>query len=109
MKTGFLNGWSRVRRVAGLAVAALVLAGCGEIYDRNDFTKLVVGKSEQEVTKGVGKPAVVDSSNPDRVTWTYNAVTFDLEKSNRRDPKTIVVFTRDAAKGTLRAAEVKYE
>ncbi|MBI4190015.1 MAG: hypothetical protein HY525_05695 [Betaproteobacteria bacterium] len=106
--TGINGGFTRIIYAAFLAIATLVTAGCGDIYERADFTTLVMGKSDRDVTKNVGKPAAVDSSNPERVTWTYNSVTFNLANNNSRDSKTIVVFKRDAG-GKLTAAEVKFE
>jgi hypothetical protein len=76
----------------GSVFAALTLAGCGDLYDRKDFETYVKDKSEQEVRSKVGKPAAVDSSNPERVVWTYNVATFDSTNKNARDQKTLVVF-----------------
>ena len=94
---------------AGLAVAGLSLGGCGELYERTDFANSVQGKSDAEVKKAVGKPASVDASNPGRVTWTYNATTFNIGNANKRDAKTIVVFKPEAAGGKLQAVEILYE
>ena len=92
---------------AVLAVAIFALAGCGDLYDRKDFETSVRDKSEDEVRKKVGKPAAVDSSNPERVTWTYNGTTFDPTNKNARDQKTVVVFKPIG--GKLKAVEVTYQ
>ena len=90
-------------------VASLLVAGCGDLYDRTDFTRLVQNKSEQEIRKAVGKPSTVDSSNPERVIWTYTTATFDPTNSNKRDTKTIVVLKPEKPGSTLRATEVLFE
>lgn len=89
MSTSYLR---RALRAAVLLLPILFATACGEVYSHEDFTKAVMGKSEQEVSKQFGKPASVDASNPQRVIWTYTHVTFDLEKQNTRDPKTMVIF-----------------
>lgn len=91
-----------------LALSALILASCGELSDRGDFSKAVEGKSDKEVQKNVGKPASIDNSNPERVTWTYTSRTFDQANNNKRDAKTLVVF-RTLGNGQLQVAEIKYE
>ena len=94
--------------VAAAALAAsFVLAGCSGVSSRDDFAARVKDKSEQEVKKEIGTPAAVDSSKPDRVTWTYTSRTFNLENKNKVDPKTVVVFT--PAGGKLKVAEVVFE
>ncbi len=99
----------KISVAAFLGAAGLSLGGCGELYERTDFVKNVQGKSDVEVQKAVGKPASIDASNPGRVTWTYTSTTFDLERGNKRDAKTIVVFKPEAAGGKLKAAEILYE
>jgi hypothetical protein len=69
---------------------------------------LVMGKSEQEVTSKAGKPAAVDSSNPERAIWTYHRVTFDLARQNREDARTLVIFERKGAGGALMVAKVEF-
>ena len=97
----------KVAAQAIVAVTVFTLAGCGDLYDRKDFESYVRDKSEDEVRKKVGKPAAVDSSNPERVTWTYNATTFDPANKNARDQKTVVVFKPIG--GKLKAVEVVYQ
>ncbi|OGA54302.1 MAG: hypothetical protein A3F74_13295 [Betaproteobacteria bacterium RIFCSPLOWO2_12_FULL_62_58] len=94
---------------AALVIAMLALGGCGDMYGRSDFSGFVMGKSEQEVVKMVGKADTVDDSNPARVTWTYKGRTFDFEQQNKRDAKALVIFQRDSADGKLKVTEVKFE
>lgn len=91
----------------GWVIAFLALAGCGDLYDRKDFESYVKDKTEEEVRKKVGKPAVVDSGNPEKVTWTYNATTFDPTNKSARDAKTVVVFKPIG--GKLKVVEVVYQ
>jgi hypothetical protein len=90
--------------VAALLISAF-LAGCGNTYSREDFTKAVIGSSEQEITAKFGKPAAVQEG-PDRTTWTYSHETFDLANQNRMDSKTTVIF--EGAPGARRATKVEF-
>lgn len=98
-------------RVAAIAViaAGFVLAGCSETYNRADFAARVKDKSDSEVAKLIGKPSTVDSSKPDRVTWTYTSRTFNIDEGNKFDTRTIVVFSKAAADGKLKATDVVFE
>lgn len=107
--TGTNNILARVLGAAVLVIATLAGVGCGDIHARSEFTGLVMGKSEEEVVSKVGKPAAVDAGNPDRVTWTFNSTTFDVDNQNKRDSKTVVVFQRSAATGKLSVAEVSFK
>lgn len=100
-----------LRRVAAVtAVAAsLVFAGCSEMLSRDDFAARVKDKSDAEVAKLVGKPAAVDSSAPDRVTWTYTSRTFNIEEGNKFDSKAVVVFNKAGSNGQLKATDVRFE
>ncbi len=100
-----------IRSVAAVTVvaASLAFAGCSELMSRDDFTARVKDKSDTEVAKTIGKPAAVDTSAPDQVTWTYTSKTFNIEAKNKFDSKTIVVFSKAAANGKLRATDVKFE
>lgn len=102
------NGYSRILLAALLAIAMLVMGGCGEIHSRAEFTTLVTDKSEDEVKKNIGKPASVDTSNPKLVTWTYTGATFDGENKNAQDAKTIVSFAPNPANGKLKVVSVKF-
>lgn len=95
--------------VGSVVAAGLLLSGCGDLYDRADFAKSVQSKSEAEIRKSIGKPTAVDSSNPERVVWTYTSTTFDNANGNKRDAKTIVVLKPEKPGGTLRATEILYE
>ncbi len=99
-------GWGGALR-SMVAIVAFTLAGCGDLYDRKDFETSVRDKTEEEVRKKVGKPATVDSSNPERVVWTYNTATFNPENKNARDQKTIVVFK--PVGGKLKVVEITYQ
>src|SRR5688572_20186115 len=100
-----------LRRVAAVAVVAgsFVLSGCSEMLSRDDFAARVKDKSDTEVAKLVGKPAAVDTSAPDRVTWTYNSKTFNIEQGNKFDSKSVVVFSKAGSDGQLKATDVKFE
>lgn len=105
VNSGFFR---RVATIAGVA-ACLVFAGCAEPLSRDDFASRVKDKSDTEVAKVVGKPAAVDASAPDQVTWTYTARTFNINESNKFDAKTVVVFSKAGSNGQLRATDVKFE
>ena len=92
-----------------LVIAVQFMFGCGQFFGRDDFTGYVMNKTAAEVTAKVGKPATVDESNPDRVIWTYQSITYDLQDHNNKDARTLVIFKRDAPGGQLKAAEVKFE
>src|SRR4026207_2370528 len=95
-----------IRSKAVGAVAAfalgLVFAGCSAMLSRDDFAARVKDKSDSEVAKLVGKPAVVDSSKPNEVTWTYNSRTFNVEERNKFDSKAVVVFAKTPTDGQLK-------
>ena len=91
-----------------VTVAALfVLCGCGETSNREDFTSLVKNKTEPEVLKMAGKPAQVDSADPNRVAWIYKSRTFDVP-TRKTDPETDVIFT-PSSDGKLHVAEVLFK
>lgn len=106
-----VNKGALLRRLgAALAATAILLvAGCGEIHGRDEFNKEVMNKGEDDIVKSVGKPAAVDASNPERVTWTYYSITYNIENQNKMDQKTIVVLKRDQPGGKLRAIETRFE
>jgi hypothetical protein len=84
------------------AVAAVLLAlvaiSCGggdgneakTVYLRDEFGKLVQGKTQEEVLKAVGKPDRTQSAG-DRVYWYYNKITKDPVK-NKIDSRAQVLF-----------------
>lgn len=103
---------SRLPRVLGavtLAVAMLAVTGCGEFYGRDDFKGYVMSKSDAEVVKKIGKPAAVNDSDPKRVTWTYNSVTYDVDNQNKKDSRTLVIFSRDPQNGKMAVVDVQFE
>ena len=99
------------RGAAAIAVAAacFVLAGCSEMLSREDFAARVKDKSDKEVATLVGKPAAVDASQPDRVAWIYNSRTFNIQEGNKFDTKAVVVFSKTAPEGKLKAVDVAFE
>jgi len=101
-------GWMRSARALALAAAVLTLAACGDIYSRSDFTTMVMNKSDNEVTKQLGKPANVDTSNPERVIWTYKNTTFDLDHENKRDTKTLLILEHKGSGGALIVTNVEF-
>ena len=86
----------------------LVLAGCGDIFGHEEFNKALMNKTEADVTTSIGKPVAVDSTNPARVIWTYNQLTYDIENQNKRDAKAQVIFA-PGPDGKLKVAETKFE
>jgi hypothetical protein len=96
---------NRFFAIAVLLVSAFLVTACGNTYSRDDFTKGVIGSSEQEVTAKFGKPGAVQEG-ADRTTWTYSHETFDLTNQNRMDSKTIVIFEGTA--GARRATKVEF-
>ncbi len=98
-----------LRTAAAGALAIAILAGCGPKMERKDFSTAVMSKSDAEVMKAVGKPDVIDASDPNHVVWTYKSITFNLADGNKMDAKDVVVFTRNPSTGNLTVAEVKFE
>ncbi|HSQ05821.1 MAG TPA: hypothetical protein VLN59_17415 [Burkholderiales bacterium] len=91
-----------------LLAASLLLAACGDIHSRTEFTTMVMNKSEEEVKSTAGKPAEIDASNPDHVVWIYKLETFDIDHGNKRDEKTLVIFERKGSGDKLRVTDVKF-
>jgi hypothetical protein len=100
---------ARLLGAAALVIGMLALGGCGDMYGRSDFSSFVMGKSEQEVVKMVGKADTVEETDPAHVTWIYKGKTFDFEHQNKKDAKALVIFERDKADGKLKVTEVKFE
>ena len=93
---------------ATLAAAAfVVLSGCSDVSNREDFASQLKDKTEPEVMRYAGKPAAVDNSDPNRIAWIYKARTFDVP-TGRRDPETDVIF-RPGPDGKLHVAEVLFK
>jgi hypothetical protein len=96
--------------VAATAVAAtLMLSGCSEVYNHEQFVTLVKDKSEAEVLDQIGKPGNIDKSDPSRVTLTYMGRTYDLDKNNKFDSKAVVVLAPITAGGPLKVKEVVFQ
>ena len=94
---------------AGIVAAAILgLAGCQPVQTRDDFKGTVMNKTPDEVQSRLGKPHTVDESDPSKLVWIYNEVTFDLENNNKRDPKARVIFTRGAAASKPSVVEVDF-
>jgi hypothetical protein len=94
-----------IRWLVASACVAL-LAACGVTYSREDFTKAVVGHSEQVVTTAVGKPSAVREDAAEHATWVYKHQTFDLNNQNRMDSETTVIFEGPA--GNRHATKVDF-
>jgi len=103
------GAFKRMLGGALVAIALLFVAGCGDIYGHEELQKLVMNKPVSEIEKTLGKPVAVDSSNPARVVWTYNSLTYDIENENKRDSKTVLVLAPDTATNQLKVIELKYE
>jgi hypothetical protein len=101
---------SRHRLAAVVALAGIVaVAGCTEIHTRDDFTAKVDGKSMQDVRAVIGKPLTVDEGEAGSVMWTYERRTIDIENKNKRDARTVVVFTAPASDGGGTVSQVRFE
>ncbi len=101
---------SRHTLAVGLALAGLLsLGGCAEIYTRDDFTTKVDGKSMEDVRAIVGKPLKVDEDEVGVVMWTYERRTIDIENKNKRDKRTVLVFTNTVSDDGARVSEVRFE
>ncbi len=100
--------WTHTCRLAGPLVVAMLVAGCGDIHSRTDFSAAVQNRSEEEVTKEFGKPVSVDAEDPKRVVWTYAHKTFDTENQDKRDANTLVIFGPGDASGKLKVIAVEF-
>ena len=97
-----------VRSVAAAAAAiSLLVAGCSEMVNREDFTQRVQNKSDAEVAKLVGKPDAVAEPAPGQVAWTYNGRTFNVQDGNKFDTKAVVMFAKSGDKLTV--TDVRFE
>jgi hypothetical protein len=98
----------RAAATAATLTVCLVLGACADRMNREDFSMLIRGKTEQEVLKNTGKPSKTEEPSADRHVWTYNSRTFDVSNHNKFDDKTIVIFA-PSAEGKMVVAEVKFE
>jgi len=103
-----INNHLRAASTAAILALCLGLGACSERMNREDFATQLKGKTEQEVLKNAGKPAVVDEKAADRHLWTYNSRTFDVSNHNKFDDHTVVIFTK-SSEGKMVVAEVKFE
>jgi hypothetical protein len=100
---------SKVVTAMAAVALGLALSACSEMLSREDFAARVKDKTDVEVKQEVGKPAAIDESGPDQVTWTYNSRTFNIEERNKFDEKTVVVFSKAGTDGKLKAVDVRFE
>ena len=99
-------------RILGAALftgAMLLMSGCGEVFGHEEFAKMLMNKSEDDVTSAIGKPESVDVGNPAHVVWTYYGKTYDIENQNIRDTKEQVIFEPSAATHKLEVVDIKYD
>ena len=97
----------RTAAVAALVAASLALAACGQRTNREDFVGLIKGKTEEHVRTNAGKPDSVEDQSASRHVWTYTSRTFDIQRQNKIDGKTIVTFTPNA-EGKLVVSDVTF-
>ena len=93
---------------AALLAVCLVLGACAERTNREDFSTLLKGKTEQEVLKVAGKPAAVEDKRADHHVWTYTSRTFDVNNQNKMDAKTIVIFS-PSTEGKMVVTQMQFE
>lgn len=64
-------------------------------YSRDEFTKLVMGKTGDEVIKRLGRPDTTqeNASTPDSPTWFYHDITID-PVSGKTDYAAQLIFDR---------------
>ena len=103
-----IDHYLRTAATAAILAACVVFSGCSERTNREDFTTQLMRKTEPEVLKYVGKPDAKDEQKGDRHVWTYNHRTFDVQKNNKFDDRTLVIFT-PSAEGKMAVSEVKFE
>ena len=104
-----MNVQHHLRSAAAAAIlgACLVLAGCGERTNREDFAGLIKGKTEEQVRKNAGKPDGVEDQSASRHVWTYTSRTFEVQRMNKTDSKTVVTFT-PGENGKLVVSDIKF-
>ena len=95
---------------AGAATLALLaLVGCGEKMSREDFQTRVQNATEKEVKKKIGSPDASESRAAGEKVWVYNQKTFNIEKGNAFDARSLVVFREGSPGGEARVSEVRFE
>jgi hypothetical protein len=96
-----------VAAASGLVVVAAACSPGGGGQQRGLFIGYVTDKTEEEVTAKVGKPDVVDNSNPSTPRWIYKGKTFDPDNQNQVDKETILIFQKDAS-GKFKCTQVVF-
>lgn len=92
-----------------LIAVGLTLSGCAEKLSREDFTTRTKDKTEQEISKVMGKPARIDDADPTAVKWIYPDRTFNIEKGNSFDARAIVVFGPASPGSDRKAQDVMFD
>jgi len=92
---------------AVLLLAVFGIAGCGKSYSRNEFSQLVMHKTEAEVKSALGEPAWINEGKP--VTWIYHRKTFDAANQNKEDDKVSLIFAPDVPTGQDKVIDVKFD
>jgi hypothetical protein len=94
--------------VAAACGIVLALTGCSGEFSgtaRGLFVGYVTDKTEDEVVAAVGKPASVDTVNPNTQRWTYKKKTFDPDNQSKFDDETILILQKDAS-GKFKVTQV---
>ena len=100
----------RTLLVAALCSLAIGLGACGTKdggHQRGLFTGSVMDKAPEEVEGKYGKPATVESPNPNTQRWTYKRITFDPDNMNQVDNETILILQKDAS-GKFKVTQVLF-
>ncbi len=90
----------------GIGFALAACSGDGG-QQRGLFTGYVMDKTDVEVEGKFGKPAAVESVNPNTQKWIYKRITFDPDNQNHVDNQTILILQRDAA-GKFKVTQVVF-
>ena len=103
-----MRGWIFIAALCSVLVFG---TGCSGGRDggqqRGLFTGFVMDKTEQEVEAKFGKPAAVETTNPNTQKWVYKRITFDPDNQNQVDNETILIFQKDAA-GKFKVTQVVF-
>ncbi len=105
-----MPGWIARKIVLASVVSIMVVAAAacspgGGGQQRGLFIGYVTDKTEEDVIAKMGKPDVVDTSNPNTPKWTYKKKTFDPDNQNLVDNETILIFQKDAS-GKFKCTQV---
>ena len=80
--------------VCGVAIALAACTKADGGHQRGLFTGSVMDKTPEEVEGKYGKPASVDSTNPNIHRWVYKRITFDPDNSNQVDNETVLIMQK---------------